>query len=82
MDIRTRLDCIERRIDEINTKLDTLLLGNTKLSNHITFIESVHAKLRSPINYITSYLRGLPEIEQCENLKPLHISSSYDSTAS
>ena len=51
--IMKRLDAIEEKINRIDSK-------SAQMTQHISFVQSVYATLRSPLNYLTSYVTREP----------------------
>ena len=63
-----RLDAIEEKINRIDSK-------SAQMTQHISFVQSVYATLRSPLNYLTSYVTRepsqLPSPEDLQDLQDL-----------
>ncbi len=64
--IMKRLDAIEEKINRIDSK-------SAQMTQHISFVQSVYATLRSPLNYLTSYVTRepsqLPSPEDVQDLQ-------------
>lgn len=65
--IMKRLDAIEEKINRIDSK-------SAQMTQHISFVQSVYATLRSPLNYLTSYVTRepsqLPSPEDLQGVTP------------
>lgn len=59
-ELKERLDIIERKIDMLIECISGNILPNcNKMNNHIDFIDRTYEKIRSPLNYICSMVKGV-----------------------
>ena len=69
LNLHIKIDSLTSKIDILNEKIEQLCIcnkeGTEKLNSHITFIESVYATLKNPLDIIkrriTSYNKYLSE---------------------
>ena len=65
--IETRLSHIEANI--LQLKEDNIVVGTScaKMQTHITFVEDVYNKIKSPLNYFIGTKTDLPQINNSIN---------------
>lgn len=52
------LNRLENKIDVLDKKLDTIIVNNEKLDNHIDFIDHVYSTIKTPLDYISKKFGG------------------------
>jgi uncharacterized coiled-coil protein SlyX len=58
-DILESIKNIEKRIDNIEVKLNVIENDCVKMNNHVDFIQSTYKIIRKPLNYLTNKLEVL-----------------------
>jgi hypothetical protein len=52
IEINNKIDCLERKLEIIEQKIDKLLNISNKMDDHIDFVENSYSIIRGPLNYI------------------------------
>ncbi len=58
-EIINKLESIEKRLENMEIKIKQIELSNTKMDNHINFIEDIYAKLKLPLEYISNRINKM-----------------------
>ena len=59
--IETRINTLEEKIDLIIQKMDKISVDTTRMDSHITFIEDVYEKIKSPFLFLMKKTESLQE---------------------
>ena len=57
--INIRLIELEKKMDKILNILDNIERGTTKMENHISFVETIYDKIKTPLGYAPSMINNI-----------------------
>lgn len=58
------MDEIKQSLDELHQKIDKLLENQTKINNHVNFVEDVYSTVRQPLNFICNKINRTLRLPQ------------------